>query len=280
MTHPDNLAAGAGRLTPLSDLPDFDVADGYTDVRGFDTYTDDGRKVGKVHELLVDAGARRVAALTVDLDDATGRTAGHAGDPRVPVEDVEIDSSRNRVMLRAGAFERLGAMRAAPAGEAAHLGHRGEAAGLDRDHKHAGRDEAHLTLAEEQVAVGKREVAAGEVQIGKRVETERVHEEVPVRREEVTIERRPAEPGMVAEGARIEEDEVRIPLKKEEVVVEKRVVPTEELVVKKHDVTEREEIDETVRRERAEIDRGQVVEGDRNLDKGMRAGEHGRGPAR
>ena len=52
-------------------------------------------------------------------------------------------------------------------------------------------DEARLTLSEEELAVRKERHLAGEVEIGKHVETQHVSQQVPVSREEVTIERRP-----------------------------------------------------------------------------------------
>ena len=113
-----------------------------------------------------------------------------------------------------------------------------------------------LVLSEEQLAVGKREVEAGEVGIRKHVETEHVHENVELRHEEVEVERRPITDGYSAAGATIgENEEIRIPLHAEEAVVEKRVVPTEELVVRKHEVVENQPIDTELRRERAEVDR-------------------------
>lgn len=111
----------------------------------------------------------------------------------------------------------------------------------------------HLTLSEEQLAVGKATREAGEVRVGKHVETEHVRKEVPVTHEEVTIERRPVD-GMSAKGARIEDDEIRVPLHEEELVVDKRVVPKEELVVKKHTVEETKVAEADLRRERADVD--------------------------
>jgi uncharacterized protein (TIGR02271 family) len=119
-------------------------------------------------------------------------------------------------------------------------------------------DEAlRLVLNEEQLAVGKREVETGEVGVRKTVETERVHENVQLRHEEVDVERRPITDGYTAAGnATIGEDEdIRMTLHAEEAVVEKRVVPTEELVVRKREVVEDQPIDATLRRERAEVDR-------------------------
>jgi uncharacterized protein (TIGR02271 family) len=118
-------------------------------------------------------------------------------------------------------------------------------------------DEAmRLVLSEEELAIGKRQVAAGEVGVHKTVETRQVHENVQLRHDEVEVERRPITDGYSAAGATIGADEdIRIPLHAEEAVVEKRVVPTEEIVVRKREVVETEGVDATLRRERAEVDR-------------------------
>jgi uncharacterized protein (TIGR02271 family) len=130
-------------------------------------------------------------------------------------------------------------------------------------------DEAlRLVLSEEELAIGKRQVAAGEVGVRKFVETERVHEDVQLRREEVDVQRRPITDGYSATGAVIGDDEdIRIPLHAEEAIVEKRVVPKEELVVRKREVVENEGVDAELRRERAEVDR-EVT--DTNLREGIR----------
>jgi uncharacterized protein (TIGR02271 family) len=115
-------------------------------------------------------------------------------------------------------------------------------------------NEERVTLSEEQLAVGKRQ-HEGAVNVGKHVETEHVREEVPVRREEVTVERRPIEGGAMNTRPQITEDEIRIPVTQEELVVEKRAVPKEELVVKKHQVEGTETVEADLRRERAEVHR-------------------------
>lgn len=123
-------------------------------------------------------------------------------------------------------------------------------------------DEARLTLSEEELAVRKQRMSAGEVDIHKRVETEHVSTPVTTMREEAVIERRPISDATLQAGtARIEGDEIRIPLMEEEVIVEKRVVPTEELVVRKHTVQETETVEADLRKERVDIDR----QGDVNL---------------
>jgi uncharacterized protein (TIGR02271 family) len=111
-------------------------------------------------------------------------------------------------------------------------------------------DEARLRLHEEQLAVSKREALAGEVDIHKRVHQEHVQETIPLRHEEVLIERHalhgPAEPG-----ARIaaQDEVVRVPLFREELVTEKRIVPVEEVIVRKKEIIENQTVGATLRSE-------------------------------
>lgn len=130
------------------------------------------------------------------------------------------------------------------------------AAGKDRDTSGESR---YITRSEEELAIDKRARQAGEVDVRKTVETERVSKTVPVTREEVTVERRPVTGDMRAD-ADIGEDAIRVPIMEEEVVVEKRVVPKEELVIKKHAVKDEKTIEADVRKERVDVDR--------NLDRG------------
>ena len=124
----------------------------------------------------------------------------------------------------------------------------------------AGRQgEQRLTLAEEQLAVGKRETSAGEVELRKTVETERVQEQVQLRHDEVTVERRPVtDASQVSSQPTIGEDEIRIPVMEEQLVVQKRMVPREEIIVRKNRVVENQTIEDTVRRERVDIDDAQA----------------------
>ena len=92
---------------------------------------------------------------------------------------------------------------------------------------------------------------AGEVNLRTTVETNRVQENVALSNDEVSIERRPLSAADAA-GAdlTIQEESIRVPLSREEAVVEKRVVPVEEVVVRTNTVTENQTVEDTVRRER------------------------------
>jgi uncharacterized protein (TIGR02271 family) len=123
-------------------------------------------------------------------------------------------------------------------------------------------DEAVLRLHEEQLAISKRQVGAGEVGIHKHVQAERVEQTVGLRREEVIVERRPLS-GIADPNARImEQDEIlRVPLHREEVIMEKRVVPTEEVIVRKKEVVENQVVGATLRSEYVDTVQTQVSQG-------------------
>jgi uncharacterized protein (TIGR02271 family) len=134
-------------------------------------------------------------------------------------------------------------------------------------------DEAHMTRSEEELAIGKRQVQAGEVAVRKTVDTEHVTERVPVRREEVTVERRPVSAADVG-SADIGEDRIVVPVTEEEVVVEKRPVVKEEVVLRTRTVEDTEDVEADLRRERIDVDeRGRTKSSraaiDRAIDQGL-----------
>ena len=108
--------------------------------------------------------------------------------------------------------------------------------------------------SEEELRVGTREREAGSVNVRKRVRTEREQVRVPRRREEVHVERVPVEGRERASEDEIGEDEIRVPVVEEEIVVEKRPVVKEELRIRKDVVEDEEIIEEDVRKEEVEID--------------------------
>lgn len=121
-----------------------------------------------------------------------------------------------------------------------------------------GADSARLVRSEEELDIGKRQVQSGDVEVRKTVETEHVHRPVTVRREQVTIERRPVSADRVASGnTNISQtgDEIHIPVIEEEVVVETRPVVKEEIVIRKHAVSEDKTVEADLRRERIDVDR-------------------------
>jgi len=113
-------------------------------------------------------------------------------------------------------------------------------------------DEVRIQRTEEELLAGTRERQAGAINVRKRVRIDRQRMEVPTRREEVIVDRVPVE-GTATE-AEIGDEEVRIPVTEEEVVVEKRPVVKEEVRIRKDVVEDTEVVEEDVRREEIEID--------------------------
>jgi len=113
-------------------------------------------------------------------------------------------------------------------------------------------DELRVQRSEEELRAGTREREAGAMRVRKRVRTDRERIEVPVKHEEVSVERVPVE-GEATE-AQIGEDEVVVPVTEEEVVTEKRAVAKEEVRIRKDVVEDTEVVEEDVRREEIEVE--------------------------
>lgn len=262
---------GTTRVVPLDEMDDFKVADGEPDVRGWDVVGSDGRKIGEVDQLLIDRTAMKVRYLDVDMDDDLIEV-DEDRHVLIPIGYARLDRDDDNVLIDSMASKQLVAL---PAYRREALTREYETdlrsrfdtdydATVDVDdddeyyaHEHYDEDrfyggEGRMTLSEEELAVGTREARAGAVEVEKRVETEHVSREVPVSHEEVTIERRPA---TGRTDATIDEGEIRIPLTEEEVVVDKRAVAKEELVINKHEVKDTETVEADLRKERVEIER-------------------------
>lgn len=118
------------------------------------------------------------------------------------------------------------------------------------------RDRESLRLHEERLQATRRPVQDGEVTLRKEVVTENQTLNVPTRREEVVIERRPAT-GQDATGVDDLQpgEEIRVPVMHEEVDVTKTAVATDEVSIGKRQVTDNQQVTDTVRREEARMDR-------------------------
>src|SRR4051794_14839788 len=109
-----------------------------------------------------------------------------------------------------------------------------------------------MTRSEEELRVGTAEREAGRVRLKKYVVEDQVTQTVPVRREEVRIEREPITDANVndaLDGPAISEEEHEVVLHEEEVVADKRAVPKERIRLEKDVETEQRQVSETVRKE-------------------------------
>ena len=114
------------------------------------------------------------------------------------------------------------------------------------------RDDSVIERREERLTVDKQSEQAGSVRVGKHVEEEVQTVDVPVTREEVTLERRSVD--RPASGEAFTEDSIDVPVYEERVEVNKEARVVEELDVDKTAHTDTERVQETVRREEFDID--------------------------
>src|SRR5829696_2787372 len=163
------------------------------------------------------------------------------GDERVDLQPGE------RAGAAAGDVEREGLV---------SPGHEGPA---KRGTNRTAEDKIRVQRSEEELVAGTGEREAGAVKVRKRVRTDRERLAVPKKREEVSVERVPVnEEGRRREapeaGIVDEDDEIRIPIVEEEVVVEKRPVVKEEIRLRKEVVEEEEVVEADVRKEEVDVE--------------------------
>jgi uncharacterized protein (TIGR02271 family) len=133
-----------------------------------------------------------------------------------------------------------------------------------RPSNHTTTDNA-MTRSEERIDVGTARQEVGRARLRKYVVTEDVHTTVPVSHEEVRVEREPISEtnrGAALSGPEITEAEHEVVLTEERPVVQKQVVPVERVRLDKQTVTERAQVDDTVRKERIESTGVEGIDGD------------------
>ena len=94
------------RIAPLSELDDFEVAEGYPDIRGWKVASADGEEVGKVHDLLIDVDQMRTRYLDVRLTKQLAASPGDR-DVLIPVGTAQVVEGKDVVRVPLTA-ERVG----------------------------------------------------------------------------------------------------------------------------------------------------------------------------
>lgn len=91
-------AQRSGSLARLKELDDYKVADGSEDIRGWDVRTRDGRKIGKVDELIIDTSALKARYIEVKVDKDVSGT----DDDRwalVPIGTAQLNEREDDVII-------------------------------------------------------------------------------------------------------------------------------------------------------------------------------------
>lgn len=184
-------------------------------------------------------------------DDRTGGTAGTGTAGAAGAAGRRGDASRT-----AGAPDTTGSPGMAGTQGAGTAGRRGEA-------RTGPRDDA-MTRSEEQMHVGVERRESGRARLRKYVVTEEVQQTVPVRHEEVRVEREPiteANRGEAMAGPEISEAEHEVTLHEERPVVETETVPVERVRMTTEEASADETVRGRVRKERIEAET-EMTEGD------------------
>ena len=240
--------------------------------RGDNLYDASGDKLGTIEEIYLDAdtGAPEWALVTtglfgtkstfVPLRDATD----DGGNVRVPYEksqvkdapkidpDGELSQQQESELyghygLDYSESRSDSGLPEGGAGTDATVGH--DTSGPTTDNA--------MTRSEEELRVGTTQQESGRVRLRKYVVEDEVTETVPVKREEVRVEREPitdANIDSATEGPAISDEEHEVVLHEEQVVAEKRAVPKERIRVDKDTVTDEQQVSETLRKEEIDVD--------------------------
>lgn len=133
----------------------------------------------------------------------------------------------------------------------------GSSAGYAADTDRLGSEEV-IPVVREDIAVGKRDVSHGRVRVRSYTVSEPVREDVELRDERVSIERRPVDRAVSPGDAVFQDRTIELEERGEEAVVSKQARVTEEVLLHKDTTRRTEEVADTVRRTEVEIedDRG------------------------
>ena len=207
------------RYDDLDTLDNYELEHKSQDIRGRPLVSPEGKKFGVIKDLLVDRDHNRVTAIRLD----DGRACG--------VEPLVIHD--NSVVYGEAAV--------------AHAKTGGSAV-----------SEEVVPVVEEQVAIGKRVADHGrDITVTSRVVKDKVSEDVHLRDEHVSVDKRPVNRDVTGKeaDALLKGKTVSMTERDEEVVVGKKAVVTDEVVVKKTADDRVEHVDETVRRTEVDVDR-------------------------
>ncbi|MBD2580645.1 DUF2382 domain-containing protein [Oscillatoria sp. FACHB-1406] len=280
-------------LTTISELyPDYKdrIFDG-EDIKGYSVYSDGEEKIGDVHDILVDETGH-LRYLVIDTGFwffgkqvllPIGRARVDYANHRIYVLGLTKDQAEHLPEYRTDMvvdydYEEKVRDTYRPATTASTAAVAGtSSAGYTRDNYRYDNDpslydlneESHqrLKLYEERLVANKDRQKTGEVAVGKTVETETARVSVPVEKERIVIQRTtPNSTEAVAPGtATFDEGEVaRMEVYEETANVEKQAFVREEVEIRKEVDRSTVDAEETIRRERLNIDShgNPIVDGD------------------
>lgn len=210
-------------------------------MRGAPVLDSTGDQIGKVEEIFYDADGGQPEWI--------GLGTGFLGTKRVlvPVQSAQVQDDAIQVP-----FEKEH-VKGAPDVDEDEIGEETERE-LYAYYGLGGRGEGGQTVTrhEEELAVGTQEVETGQARIRKWVETEPVAMDVELRQETARVTREPVD--QPVSDAELGEDEIHVPLRGERAVVQKQTVAKERVGIETDVTTDRQTVEDEVRKERVEVD--------------------------
>ncbi len=188
--------------------------------------------------------------------------------PRVEDADAHLEPAEEDALYRYYGLGDPGSDQDRGPADGGHddrTGRSGDADAVGRDTSGPTTDKA-MTRSEEQLHVGTERRESGKARLRKYVVTEQVTQTVPVRHEEVRLEREPiteANRGDAMAGGDITEEEHEVTLHEEVPVVDKEVVPVERVRMDTDTVSEDHQVSEEVRKEQIEADGPETADPER-----------------
>ncbi|EPY2272904.1 YsnF/AvaK domain-containing protein [Clostridium sporogenes] len=124
-----------------------------------------------------------------------------------------------------------------------------------------------MQLREEQMKISKNKIQTGKVSIHKEVLTEEENITVPVKREELVIEKTVSDP-QIHDKSDVHTETIRIPIKEERIDIHKQPVTLEDVSISNHQYKEVKHITETLKKEIPHISiNGDAKIVDKEIDK-------------
>ena len=197
------------------------------------------------------------SADTYEYDSSSNEEADHANND--PLYQYRDDISAGKIIITVNnykndptqATENVTGRHAAGATRTNNLHASDAARATDLD-----TDTDSIQLKGEKLDIDKHDVTTGKVDVHKNVVNEKKTVEVPVKREEVVIERKPGDGAAATTDVNDtqEDDTITIPIKEEQIDVKKRPVVREKVDIRKQEHEDMKQVSENVSHEELDID--------------------------
>ena len=115
--------------------------------------------------------------------------------------------------------------------------------------------EIRMPVVKEELRIGKRQITSGGVRVYSQVTETPVEEEIRLREQRVTVDRRPVDRALTPGEAAFEDEAIEVTESHEEPIILKAARVTEEVVVKKENTERTETVRDTVRRKDVEVEK-------------------------